>query len=121
MSSKFSSPFFKKSPLYGAYTSGADAMVTVSTAPHFAKLQSDISGAVDKFYTKKNNKCAKGAEYYFDKDGAKFPCPEKEEETETETTTVDTSETTKTPATVVSSEEVSSIGPNADWMGRRRK
>ena len=58
MSSKFSSPFFKKSPLYGAYTSGADAMVTVSTAPHFAKLQSDISGAVDKYYTGKKDSCS---------------------------------------------------------------
>jgi len=64
MSSKFSSPFLNKSPLYGAYTSGADAMVTVSTAPHFAKLQSDISGAVDKFYAGKNDPCQKLEERY---------------------------------------------------------
>jgi|TARA_R110000744_G_scaffold41242_1_gene93309 hypothetical protein len=44
-SSKFSSPFFQKSPLYGAYSSGADAMVTVSDAPHYEKLQNDILGA----------------------------------------------------------------------------
>jgi len=46
MSSKFSSPFFKKSPLQGAYTSGADAVFAVSDAPHFAKLQNDTLGGV---------------------------------------------------------------------------
>jgi len=46
MSSKFSSPFFQKSPLYGAYTSGADAVFAVSDAPHFAKLQNDTLGGV---------------------------------------------------------------------------
>ena len=73
MSSKFSSPFFKKSPLHGAYVSGADGRVTISDAQHFAKLQDDAGGIVDKAYGK-NNKCNQGAEYYFDKDGAKFPC-----------------------------------------------
>ena len=43
-SSKFSSPFFKKSPLLGAYSSGADGMVTVSDLPHYQKLQQDILG-----------------------------------------------------------------------------
>ena len=46
MSSKFSSPFFQKSPLYGAYASGADAVFAVSDAPHFAKLQNDTLGGV---------------------------------------------------------------------------
>tara|TARA_R110001599_G_scaffold228316_1_gene427458 strand:+ start:547 stop:891 length:345 start_codon:yes stop_codon:yes gene_type:complete len=46
MSSKFSSPFFQKSPLYRAYTSGADAVFAVSDAPHFAKLQNDLLGGV---------------------------------------------------------------------------
>ena len=40
--SKFSSPFFKKSPLQGAYTSGAGGMVYVSDANAFQKLQDDI-------------------------------------------------------------------------------
>lgn len=40
--SKFSSPFFKKSPLQGAYTSGAGGMVYVSNANAFQKLQDDI-------------------------------------------------------------------------------
>ena len=40
--SKFSSPFFKKSPLQGAYTSGAGGMVYVSNADAFQKLQDDI-------------------------------------------------------------------------------
>ena len=77
MSSKFATPFFQKSPLYGAYTSGADGMVTISDAPHYAKLQEDIGNAVSKAYAPKKNKCAKGAEYYFDKEGAKFPCNSK--------------------------------------------
>ena len=46
MSSKFSSQFFQKSPLYGAYASGADAVFAVSDAPHFAKLQNDTLGGV---------------------------------------------------------------------------
>jgi hypothetical protein len=41
-SSKFSSPFFKKSPLLGAYGSGADSIVTVSDLPHYQKLQQDL-------------------------------------------------------------------------------
>ena len=41
-SSKFSSPFFKKSPLLGAYSSGADGIVTVSDLPHYQKLQQDL-------------------------------------------------------------------------------
>ena len=57
MSSKFATPFFQKSPLYGAYTSGADRMVTVSDAKHFAKLQSDAAGIVEKAYAPKENPC----------------------------------------------------------------
>jgi hypothetical protein len=57
MSSKFAIPFFQKSPLYGAYTSGADGMVTVSDAKHFAKLQSDAAGIVEKAYAPKENSC----------------------------------------------------------------
>tara|TARA_R110002126_G_scaffold232916_1_gene377231 strand:+ start:20 stop:466 length:447 start_codon:yes stop_codon:yes gene_type:complete len=57
MSSKFATPFFQKSPLYGAYTSGADGMVTVSDAKHFAKLQSDAAGIVEKAYASKETPC----------------------------------------------------------------
>ena len=78
-SSKFATPFFQKSPLRGAYTSGADAIVTISDAPHFAKMQSDIAETFSKASAHKKNKCAKGAEYYFDSGGAKFPCDKKED------------------------------------------
>jgi hypothetical protein len=50
-SSKFSSPFFKKSPLQGAYSSGADGMVTVSDAEHFSKLQNDITAGTLATFT----------------------------------------------------------------------
>jgi len=85
MSSPFQKQFSAKtpiaapspSPLNGAYTSGADGMVTVSDASHFQKLQNDIVSAVDKSVVRpKVSKCDQGAEYYFDKDGAKFMCPE---------------------------------------------
>ena len=80
MSSPFQKNFSAKSPmspLNGAYASGADAMVTVSDAGHFAKLQSDIKGATLTAMNPKVSKCEQGAEYYFDKDGAKFVCPKK--------------------------------------------
>ena len=80
MSSPFQKQFSSKnpmSPLNGAYASGADAMVTVSDAGHFAKLQSDITNATSDAMDPKLSKCEQGAEYYFDKDGAKFICPKK--------------------------------------------
>jgi len=58
MSSKFATPFFQKSPLQGAYASGADAMVTTSVAPYFDKLQQDIGTAVSKSLMKPVDKCA---------------------------------------------------------------
>ena len=76
MSSPFQKQFSSKSPLHGAYSSGADGMVTVSDADHFAKLQSDIKGATLAAMNPKVSKCEQGAEYYFDKDGAKFVCPD---------------------------------------------
>ena len=60
MSSPFQKSFSAKSPmspLNGAYTSGAGGRVTISDAPHFAKLQSDLVGAVDKAYAKNSNPC----------------------------------------------------------------
>ena len=47
MSSKFSSPFFQKSPLHGAYTSGVDGMVTVSYADIHKNFQKGISDNVN--------------------------------------------------------------------------
>jgi len=73
-SSKFAGKFFKKTPLYGAYSSGAGGMVTVSYDDVHQKFQDGIAANVAKAYAPKKNKCAKGAEYYFDKEGAKFPC-----------------------------------------------
>jgi len=57
MSSPFQKQFSSKSPLHGAYSSGADAMVTVSDAGHFAKLQSDIKGATLTAMEPKVSKC----------------------------------------------------------------
>ena len=57
MSSPFQKQFSSKSPLHGAYSSGADAMVTVSDAGHFAKLQSDITGATLAAMEPKVSKC----------------------------------------------------------------
>ncbi len=42
MASKFSTPFMAKSPLYGAYESGAGGKVYVSNRQAFEKLQDDI-------------------------------------------------------------------------------
>ena len=58
MSSKFSSPFFKKSPLYGAYSSGADGMVTVSYDDVHQKFQDGIARNVAKAYAPKANSCS---------------------------------------------------------------
>ena len=57
MSSPFQKQFSSKSPLHGAYSSGADAMVTVSDAPHYAKLQNDILGATLASMETKVSKC----------------------------------------------------------------
>ena len=57
MSSKFSSPFFKKSPLLGAYTSGADGMITVSYNDIHQKFQDDLAKNVARAYTKEKSPC----------------------------------------------------------------
>ena len=60
MSSPFQKNFSAKSPmspLNGAYASGADGMVTVSDAPHYAKLQNDILGATLASMETKVSKC----------------------------------------------------------------
>ena len=55
--SKFSTPFFNKSPLEGAYTSGADGIVYVSNRDDFRKLQDDIvSAAKTSIKSERDNK-----------------------------------------------------------------
>jgi hypothetical protein len=56
-SSKFSSPFFQKSPLQGAYGAGADGMVTVSYADIHKDFQQGIADNVSKAYTKEKSPC----------------------------------------------------------------
>jgi hypothetical protein len=77
MSSKFAIPFFQKSPLYGAYTSGADGMVTISDAPHYAKLQEDIGNAVSKAYAKKNDPCSDPNTVQYTENSVLKKCPKK--------------------------------------------
>ena len=57
-SSKFATPFFQKSPLYGAYSQGAGGMVTVSYADVHSKFQDDIAKNVEKAYAPKNDSCS---------------------------------------------------------------
>ena len=83
MSSPFQKQFSSKSPmspLNGAYTEGRDRDIRTyrqSDRELFAKLQNDITGATLASMNPKVSKCDEGAEYYFDKDGAKFVCPKK--------------------------------------------
>ena len=85
MSSQFSSPFLIKSPL-NAY---------VSTAGHFARMQDKISSATINALGPKTSKCDEGAEYYFDKDGAKFVCPKKSSVKDTGLSVEDTKKSLK--------------------------
>tara|TARA_R110002020_G_C15692496_1_gene719983 strand:+ start:86 stop:382 length:297 start_codon:yes stop_codon:yes gene_type:complete len=58
--SKFSTPFFNKSPLEGAYTSGAGGMVYASNRQAFQKLQDDIvSAAKTGIATERQNRIYK--------------------------------------------------------------
>ena len=83
MSSPFQKNFSAKSPmspLNGAYTEGRDGDIRTyrqSDRELFAKLQNDITGATLASMNPKVSKRDEGAEYYFDKDGAKFVCPKK--------------------------------------------
>ncbi len=86
MASKFSTPFMAKSPLYGAYESGAGAKVYVSNRRAFEKLQDDIvSGTKSAIFGEKKTACEKGAKS-FTKDGATYDCPSKETNNVTEST-----------------------------------
>jgi len=57
-SSKFSSPFFQKSPLHGAYTSGADGIIPVSYADIHKDFQQGVADNVAKAYTPEDNPCS---------------------------------------------------------------
>jgi hypothetical protein len=63
MSSKFSTPFMNKSPLHGAYTSGAGGMVYVSNRQAFQKLQNDITSATKQAIAGKAKKDKKELEF----------------------------------------------------------
>tara|TARA_B100000768_G_scaffold181415_1_gene204313 strand:+ start:268 stop:756 length:489 start_codon:yes stop_codon:yes gene_type:complete len=79
MSSKFSSPFFKKSPLLGAYTSGAGGMVTVSYNDIHQKFQDGIAKNVAKHYEVNTNPCDDPLTTSYNKDGVYKTCPKKED------------------------------------------
>ena len=83
MASKFSTPFMAKSPLYGAYESGAGGKVHVSNRQAFEKLFDDAVSAGSS--SVKQTPCEKGAKS-FTKDGATYDCPSKENKDVTEST-----------------------------------
>jgi hypothetical protein len=61
--SKFSTPFLKKSPILGAYTSGAGGMAYASNRQAFQKLQDDIvKGAKEADILEKEQKAKKACE-----------------------------------------------------------
>ncbi len=75
MSSKFSTPFMKKSPLHGAYTSGDGGMVYTSNRDIFQKLQDDITSATKEAIEGKNPCSNSNITSYKDKDGNTKKCP----------------------------------------------
>jgi hypothetical protein len=76
-SSKFATPFFKKSPLHGAYSSGAGGMVPVSYADVHSKFQDDIAKNVAKSYSKDNDPCSDPNTVQYTKDSVLKKCPKK--------------------------------------------
>ena len=76
MASKFSSPFMAKSPLHGAYTSGAGGMVYASNRDIFQKLQDDITSAVDKGLGGKSS-CDDPNTFSYMEGTTRKRCPEK--------------------------------------------
>ena len=107
MSSKFSSPFFKKSPLLGAYTSGADGMVTVSYNDIHQKFQDDLAKNVAKAYTPKTNSCSNLEQKLADgtiKEGAykalSKKCAEKNKNKDLENNIIQTLDNLPKPGTV---------------------
>lgn len=80
-SSKFATPFFKKSPLHGAYSQGAGGMVTVSYADVHGKFQDDIAKNVAKHYAKDNDPCSDPNTVQYTKDSVLRKCPKKTDKT----------------------------------------
>ena len=76
-SSKFSSPFFQKSPLHGAYTSGADGIVPVSYADIHKDFQQGIADNVSKAYAKKTSPCDDPNTVQYTEDSVLKKCPKK--------------------------------------------
>jgi len=76
-SSKFSSPFFQKSPLQGAYAAGADGMVTVSYADIHKDFQQGIADNVSKAYAKKTSPCDDPLTVQYTEDSVLKKCPKK--------------------------------------------
>ena len=92
MASKFSTPFMAKSPLYGAYESGAGGKVHVSNRQAFQKLFDDASSVGSS--SVKQTACEKGAKTYTI-DNATYNCPSKETNDVTESTKNTSSNTSK--------------------------
>jgi hypothetical protein len=76
-SSKFSSPFFQKSPLQGAYTSGADGIVPVSYDDIHKDFQQGVADNVSKAYAKKTNPCDDPSTVQYTEDSVLKKCPKK--------------------------------------------
>jgi len=76
-SSKFSSPFFQKSPLQGAYSSGAGGMVTVSYDDVHQKFQDGVAANVAKSYAKKNDPCSDPNTVQYTENSVLKKCPKK--------------------------------------------
>mgnify|MGYP003635854391 CR=1 FL=1 len=76
-SSNFSSPFFQKSPLQGAYGAGADGMVTVSYADIHKDFQQGIADNVSKAYAKKTSPCDDPLTVQYTEDSVLKKCPKK--------------------------------------------
>ena len=87
MASKFSTPFMKKSPLYGAYTSAAGQGSTyVSNRDAFQQLQDDIVvGAKEGDRVELYNKVLKG-DVTIDDYNKKYPSDTEKKDKDTEDT-----------------------------------
>ena len=74
-SSKFSLPFFQKSPLHGAYTSGADGLVPVSYDDIHKDFQKGVADNVAKAYAKKTSPCDDPNTVQYTEDSVLKKCP----------------------------------------------
>ncbi len=78
MSSKFSTPFMNKSPLHGAYTSGADAQVYISNRQEIKDLQNKIlSSTMSALEPKDKNPCDDPNTFSYMEGTTRKRCPEK--------------------------------------------